>query len=270
MESFSCKSSSFRFAVVLSFFASSARLTESVSLRSLACSLCSISCRFFAFQIDINIISEDRVNLTRTHCITRIALLILDLSLVQSSDQDSEHAFSAFALPSSRSGGEIEARSFPRLARALCWLDWRFRTVVDFDPRFTLRYSAVLVSSDGRLVENGAYSSEDMVWLMRVRGGGASEGVGVFRGAGKRWPLPVAAAHSTTMPPKSTARPPSQPSAPPKQPIWEQYKKTPRKRYDEEEYSRRYFAKLCAQIEGGHFSQAVRSCDSSVFLHSSS
>ncbi|KAF8181838.1 hypothetical protein BJ912DRAFT_1023532 [Pholiota molesta] len=64
------------------------------------------------------------------------------------------------------------------------------------------------------------------------------------------------------MPPKSTARPPSQPSAPPKQPIWEQYKKTPRKRYDEEEYSRRYFAKLCAQIEGGHFSQAVRSCDS--------
>ncbi len=53
MESLSCSSSSLRFAVVLSFFASSARLTESVSFRSLSCNLCSISCLFFAcpFQV---------------------------------------------------------------------------------------------------------------------------------------------------------------------------------------------------------------------------
>lgn len=49
IESLSWRSSSFLFAVVLSFFASSARLTESVSFRSLACSLWSISCRFLAW-----------------------------------------------------------------------------------------------------------------------------------------------------------------------------------------------------------------------------
>lgn len=48
MESLSWSSSSFLLAVVFSFLASSARLTESVSLRSLVCNLCSISCRFFA------------------------------------------------------------------------------------------------------------------------------------------------------------------------------------------------------------------------------
>lgn len=37
-----------RFAVVLSFLTSSARLTVSVSFRSLSCNLCSINCRFFA------------------------------------------------------------------------------------------------------------------------------------------------------------------------------------------------------------------------------
>ena len=48
IESFSCSSSSLRFAVVLSFLASSARLTESVSFLSLSCNLCSMSCLFFA------------------------------------------------------------------------------------------------------------------------------------------------------------------------------------------------------------------------------
>jgi hypothetical protein len=52
MESFSCRSSSFLFASVLAFFASSALRTESVSLRSLVCSLWSISCRFFACKFD--------------------------------------------------------------------------------------------------------------------------------------------------------------------------------------------------------------------------
>jgi hypothetical protein len=51
IESFNCKSSSLRFADVLSRFASSALLTESVSFRSLSCNLCSISCLFFAFKI---------------------------------------------------------------------------------------------------------------------------------------------------------------------------------------------------------------------------
>lgn len=52
IESFSCRSSSFRFATVLSFLASSALLTESVSFRSLSCNLCSISCRFFAWKYE--------------------------------------------------------------------------------------------------------------------------------------------------------------------------------------------------------------------------
>ena len=50
IESLSCSSSSLRFAVVLSFFASSALLTESVSFRSLSCNLCSISCLFLAYN----------------------------------------------------------------------------------------------------------------------------------------------------------------------------------------------------------------------------
>jgi hypothetical protein len=50
IESLSCSSSSFLFAAVLSFLASSARLTESFSFLSLACNLCSISCRFFAYD----------------------------------------------------------------------------------------------------------------------------------------------------------------------------------------------------------------------------
>ena len=50
IESLSCRSSSLRFALVLSFLASSARLTESVSFLSLSCNLCSISCLFFAYS----------------------------------------------------------------------------------------------------------------------------------------------------------------------------------------------------------------------------
>jgi len=52
MESLSCNSSSFLLAAVLSFLASSARRTESVSLRNLICNLCSIICLFFAFERD--------------------------------------------------------------------------------------------------------------------------------------------------------------------------------------------------------------------------
>lgn len=62
MESLSWRSSSFLFAVVLSFFASSARLTESVSFRSLACSLCSISCRFLAWIFTVRKYWERRIN----------------------------------------------------------------------------------------------------------------------------------------------------------------------------------------------------------------
>jgi hypothetical protein len=50
IESLSCSSSSRLLALVLSFLASSALLTESVSFRSLACSLCSINCRFLAYE----------------------------------------------------------------------------------------------------------------------------------------------------------------------------------------------------------------------------
>jgi len=48
IEFFNWVSSSLRFAVCLSFFASSALLTVSVSFRSLSCSLLSINCRFLA------------------------------------------------------------------------------------------------------------------------------------------------------------------------------------------------------------------------------
>ena len=100
IESFSCRSSSFLLALVLSFFASSARLTESVSFRSLACSLCSISCRFLAFVRTL--VSRPLKNRYsgQAHSFTRVALFIFALCFIQSSDENPKHAFTAFALTS--------------------------------------------------------------------------------------------------------------------------------------------------------------------------
>lgn len=83
MESLSCSSSSFRLEAVFSFFASSALLTESVSFRSLFCSLCSISCRFFACTQIISHSSWNIGTCLDTHRFTRISLLVLDLRLVK-------------------------------------------------------------------------------------------------------------------------------------------------------------------------------------------
>ena len=135
IESFSCRSSSFLLALVLSFFASSARLTESVSFRSLACSLCSISCRFLACasrQVSRPIKSRYPI---QAHSFTRVALFIFVLGLIQGSDEYSEHAFPAFALTAAQRCGKVEAWPFPGFTSYVRGLSWRCRYL---DLRFIL------------------------------------------------------------------------------------------------------------------------------------
>lgn len=97
-ESLSCNSSSLLVAEVLSFLASSALLTESVSFLSLACSLCSINCRFFACESLRVWIGSMSSRAYRFACTT---LLVFYLRLIESTDQDSKHSFTTFAVTTS-------------------------------------------------------------------------------------------------------------------------------------------------------------------------
>ena len=98
MESDNCNSSSFLLASVLSFLASSARLTESVSLRNLVCNLCSINCLFFAYYVVL--VSIRRRKEKETDGLAGVPVFILDLGFVECTEDKTEHAFTAFAFRS--------------------------------------------------------------------------------------------------------------------------------------------------------------------------
>ena len=87
--------------------ASSARLTESVSFRSLACSLCSNNCRFFAY-IYVSIFTGGGKG--ETDSFACIPLLVLKLGLVQRAEYNTKHAFTTFAFTGR--DGEVNLGSF--------------------------------------------------------------------------------------------------------------------------------------------------------------
>lgn len=67
------------------------------------------------------------------------------------------------------------------------------------------------------------------------------------------------------MPPKSSTKP-TKVATLPKQSKWANHKTTPKKPLTAQEQLKRLFTTLCAQIDGGHFSNAVKTCDKSMLL----
>ncbi|KAF9479384.1 hypothetical protein BDN70DRAFT_834573 [Pholiota conissans] len=63
------------------------------------------------------------------------------------------------------------------------------------------------------------------------------------------------------MPPKATPKAPAKASAPPKQSKWKDHKTRPKQPLTTQERMKRLFTSLCAQIDGGYFGNAVKTCD---------
>ena len=64
----------------------------------------------------------------------------------------------------------------------------------------------------------------------------------------------------TKMPPKSALKPPVKTSK------WPTNKTKAKQPLPAQEVLKRLFTSLCAQIDGGHFANAVKTCDKSMFI----
>lgn len=85
-----------------------------------------------------------------------------------------------------------------------------------------------------------------------------------LRFAGDALPLHTRSTQRYNMPPKSTFKP-TKVSAPVQKSRWKK-PTTPKKTSTTQEQLKRLFTTLCAQIDGGHFSNAVKTCDKSALL----
>ncbi|KAF8911680.1 hypothetical protein CPB84DRAFT_1671701 [Gymnopilus junonius] len=63
------------------------------------------------------------------------------------------------------------------------------------------------------------------------------------------------------MPTKSSAKSGTKPPSLPQKPSWKDHKATPKQPLPPQERLKRLFTSLCAQIDDGHFSNAVKTCD---------